>query len=84
MPAAKLNYVHDFRGMYNCVSQVIYFHDPEYQRRPQVDVRVGVAHMNARACMYVCMYVCVCVCVCVRACISVTVYPFLIHLCQPV
>ena len=36
MPAAKLNYVHDFRGMYNCISQVFYFHDPDYQRRPQV------------------------------------------------
>lgn len=36
MQAAKLNYVHDFRSMYNCISQVIYFHDPDYQCRPQV------------------------------------------------
>lgn len=27
MPAAKLNYMHDFPGMYNCVSQVVYFHN---------------------------------------------------------
>ena len=25
MPAAKLNYVHDFRGFFNCISQVIFF-----------------------------------------------------------
>ena len=36
MPAARLNYVHDFRGYFNCISQVIYFHNPEYERRPQV------------------------------------------------
>lgn len=36
MPAARLTYAHDFRGLYNCVSQVIYFHDADYERRPQV------------------------------------------------
>jgi hypothetical protein len=36
MPAAKLNYVHDFRGYFNCISQVVYFHDQEYERKPQV------------------------------------------------
>jgi hypothetical protein len=36
MPAAKLNYIHDFRGYFNCISQVVYFHDQEYERRPQV------------------------------------------------
>ena len=33
MLAAKLVYIHDFSGMYNCVSQVVYFHNPDYQRR---------------------------------------------------
>ena len=36
MPAARANYMHEFRGYFNCISQVIYFHDPDYQRRPQV------------------------------------------------
>jgi len=36
MPAAKLNYVHDFRGYFNCILQVVYFHDQEYERKPQV------------------------------------------------
>ncbi len=71
MPAAKLNYVHDFSGFFNCISQVvyfvhlfqnhhmitqlfilctehsltssfqvIYFHNPEYERRPQERKRV--------------------------------------------
>jgi hypothetical protein len=35
MPAAKLNYIHDFPGMYNSISQVVYFHDPKYNRRMQ-------------------------------------------------
>ena len=35
MPAAKLNYMHDFAGMYNCVSQVVYFHNPSYERLKQ-------------------------------------------------
>ena len=30
--AARLNYKHDFPGMYNHVSQVVYFHNPEYRR----------------------------------------------------
>ena len=33
MPAARLNYMHDFPGMYNCVSQVVYFHNSKYERR---------------------------------------------------
>lgn len=28
MPAAKLNYIHDFPQMFNCVSQVVFFHNP--------------------------------------------------------
>jgi hypothetical protein len=34
MLAAKLVYMHDFSGMFNCVSQVVFFHDHNYQRRP--------------------------------------------------
>lgn len=30
--AAKMNYKHDFPGMYNHVSQVVFFHNSEYQR----------------------------------------------------
>ncbi len=41
MLAAKLNYIHDFRGYFNCISQVIYFHDPDYQRRPQDKKRIA-------------------------------------------
>lgn len=42
MLGAKLNYIHDFRGYFNCISQVIYFHDPDYQRRPQDKKRISV------------------------------------------
>jgi hypothetical protein len=31
MISAKLNYIHDFPGMFNCVSQVAYFHNQSYQ-----------------------------------------------------
>lgn len=34
--AAKLNYKHDFPGMFNHVSQVVFFHNSEYQRIPRV------------------------------------------------
>lgn len=34
--AARLNYKQDFPGMYNHVSQVVYFHDPQYERMPRV------------------------------------------------
>ena len=30
--AAKMNYKHDFPEMYNHVSQVVFFHNSEYQR----------------------------------------------------
>lgn len=33
--AAKLNYKHDFPGMFNHVSQVVFFHNSEYQRIPR-------------------------------------------------
>lgn len=34
--AAKMNYKHDFPEMYNHVSQVVFFHNSEYQRIPRV------------------------------------------------
>ena len=34
--AAKMNYKHDFPEMYNHVSQVVFFHNSEYQRVPRV------------------------------------------------
>jgi hypothetical protein len=36
--AARLNYKQDFPGMYNHVSQVVYFHDPQYERQPRVSL----------------------------------------------
>jgi hypothetical protein len=33
--AARLNYKQDFPGMYNHVSQVVYFHNPQYERLPR-------------------------------------------------
>jgi hypothetical protein len=30
--AAKLNYLHDFPGLYNHVSQPVYFHNPTFER----------------------------------------------------
>lgn len=36
--AAKLNYKHDFPEMYNHVSQVVFFHNTEYQRIPRVSL----------------------------------------------
>lgn len=32
-PAARLSYRHTFSGLYNCISQPVYYHNPEYQRR---------------------------------------------------
>ena len=36
--AAKLNYKQDFPGMYNHVSQVIYFHNTQYERTPRAEL----------------------------------------------
>jgi hypothetical protein len=41
--AARLNYKQDFPGMYNHVSQVVYFHDPQYERQ----VRVGMDKVSS-------------------------------------
>lgn len=35
-PAARLLYQQDFAGFYHCVSQVVYFHYPSYERRIQL------------------------------------------------
>ena len=47
--AAKLNYKHDFAGMYNHVSQVVFFHNSEYQRIPRAPISelssAGVEHV---------------------------------------
>ena len=39
-PAARLisGYRQDFAGFYHCVSQVVYFHFPSYERKPQLDL----------------------------------------------
>jgi hypothetical protein len=49
MPAAKLNYVHDFRGYFNCISQVVYFHDQGYERRPQVIHALAIRNVIDRS-----------------------------------
>ena len=36
--AARLNYKQDFPGMYNHVSQVVYFHNPQYERLPRISL----------------------------------------------
>lgn len=36
--AAKMNYKHDFPEMYNHVSQVVFFHNNEYQRAPRANL----------------------------------------------
>ena len=47
--AARLNYRHDFPGMYNHVSQVVYFHNSQYSRitrHPLADIRnAGAVHV---------------------------------------
>lgn len=37
-PAARLLYQQDFSGFYHCVSQVVYFHYPSYERRVQISL----------------------------------------------
>lgn len=43
-PAARLIYKQDFAGMYHCVTQVVYFHFPDYARKRQQsldEIRAG-------------------------------------------
>ena len=37
-PGMRLVYRTDFSGMYNDVSQVVYFHYPQYHRQPQLPI----------------------------------------------
>ena len=37
-PAALVIYKQDFAGFFHCVSQAVYFHFPDYQRKPQLDL----------------------------------------------
>lgn len=37
-PASRLNYRHMFSGLYNCISQPVYFHNPDYERRLQLSL----------------------------------------------
>ena len=37
--AARLNYRHDFPGMYNHVSQAVYFHNSQYERVPRAPLK---------------------------------------------
>lgn len=49
MPAARLNYMHNFSGLYNCISQPTYFHNPDYERRVQLsldEIRSGKHDVN--------------------------------------
>ena len=44
-PAARLIYRQDFSGMYNSITQVVYFHYPSYERKLQptlADIRKGL------------------------------------------
>lgn len=36
-PGQKLVYMHNFSGMFNDISQVVYFHYPDYMRAPQLE-----------------------------------------------
>jgi hypothetical protein len=51
-PAARMIYQQDFAGFYHCVSQVVYFHFPSYERRVQLDLaglRDGSHHVFSLA-----------------------------------
>jgi hypothetical protein len=51
--AAKLNYKHDFPGMYNHVTQPVYFHNPGFERlprRPMADKAAPAIHVLPSLC----------------------------------
>ena len=49
--AGRLNYRHDFPGMYNHVTQPVYFHNPDYQRsKRQVDGSPPAIHLLPSLC----------------------------------
>jgi len=47
--ASKIQYQLDFTGMYHSISQVLYFHYPNYARKPQLtleEIRKGQSHLH--------------------------------------
>ena len=53
-PAARAVYLHEFSGMYNSISQVVYFHNQQYERQRQIEIekiRKGDCHVNTLACL---------------------------------
>jgi hypothetical protein len=50
MPGARVLYTLDFPGLYNDISQVVYFHNPQYERRPPATLaaaRAGACAVSA-------------------------------------
>jgi len=48
-PAARITYKQDFAGMYHSITQVLYFHFPDYARQRQIsleDMRGGLSHLH--------------------------------------
>lgn len=51
-PGARLAYMHKFPGMYNCISQVAYYHNENYERRQHnqsrdaIDILPVLLHMQ--------------------------------------
>jgi hypothetical protein len=51
-PGQRLVYRHNFAGMFNDISQVIYFHYPDYVRSPQVSIdQMSENAMNSLSCL---------------------------------
>ena len=51
-PGQRLVYRHNFAGMFNDISQVVYFHYPDYVRAPQVSIDVMQNNaMNSLPCL---------------------------------
>ena len=53
-PAARAVYLHEFSGMYNSISQVVYFHNQQYERQRQIKIeaiRKGDCHIHTLACL---------------------------------
>lgn len=53
-PAARAVYLHEFSGMYNSISQVVYFHNQQYERQRQIGIEAikkGDCHVNTLACL---------------------------------
>ena len=46
-PAARLLYRQDFAGFYHCISQVLYFHFPSYERAEQLSLDALMHHQDS-------------------------------------